>query len=123
MGQRCKKSLRRYLFVFYMIQLQFFLKRERFIISATENKSFRVDNVKFFIFGSMYLCKKTFGRQVAFLGQTGKSWSVIIQNVNGKIRANLIVFVFTNEYNNLMSARQIVQSFRSLVEKYDKWMN
>ena len=67
--------------------------------------------------------KKIFGRQVAFLSETGKSWSVIFQNVNGKIRANIIVFVFTNEFNNLMSARQVVQSFRSLVEKYDKWMN
>ena len=67
--------------------------------------------------------KKFFGRHVAFLGETGKSWSVIIQNVIGKIGANIIVFVFNNEFNNLMNARQVVQSFRSLVEKYDKWMN
>ena len=34
-----------------------------------------------------------FGRQVAFLGETAKSWFVITQNVNVKIRANIIVFV------------------------------
>ena len=63
------------------------------------------------------ICAKVFrGRQVAFLGKTDKNWFVIIQNVNEKIRANIIVFVFTNEINNLMSARQVVQSFRSLVE-------
>ena len=58
------------------------------------------------------ICAKIFrGRQVAFLGETGKNRLVIIQNINGKIRANIIVFVFSNEINNLMSARQVVQSF------------
>ena len=64
--------------------------------------------------------QKNFGRQVAFLGETGKNRFVIIQDVNGEIRANIFVFVFTNEFTNLMSARQVVQSFRSLVEKYGK---
>ena len=80
--------------MFYMIQLQFFLKRERLIISATENISFRVDNAMFFYIWLIVFVQKKIGRQVAFLGQTDKNRSVIIQNVNGKIRATIIVFVF-----------------------------
>ena len=44
-----------------------------------------------------YICAKiSFGRQVAFLGETAESCFAIIQNVNVKIRANIIVFVFNS---------------------------
>ena len=88
--------------MFYMIQLQFFLKRERLFVAATENVSFCVGNAKFFKFGSLHLCKNNFGRHVAFLGETAKSWFVIIQNVNVKIRAKIVLFNFFNEFTNLM---------------------
>ena len=43
------------------------------------------------------ICAKiNFGRQVAFLGETAESCFAIIQNVNVKIRANIIVFVFNS---------------------------
>ena len=41
--------------------------------------------------------KMKFGRQVAFLGETAESCFAIIQNVNVKIRANIIVFVFNSQ--------------------------
>ena len=41
------------------------------------------------------ICAKfNFGRQVAFLGETAESCFAIIQNVNVKIRAKFVVFVF-----------------------------
>ena len=59
-----------------------------------KNFSHRVDNAKFLKFGRLHLCKVFFGRKVAFFGGTAKIWFMIIQNVNGKIRANFIVLVF-----------------------------
>ena len=44
-----------------------------------------------------YICAKiSFGRQVAFLGETAESCFKIIQNVNVKIRAKFFVFVFNS---------------------------
>ena len=59
--------------------------------------------------------KIIFGRKVALLGGTANIWFVIIQNVNGKIRAKMLCAYFINDFMNPMSARQVVRSFRSLV--------
>ena len=65
------------------------------------------------------ICAKiVFGRKVVFLGKTVKNWFVIIQNVKEKITDIIIVFVFFTEFTIPMSARQVLQSFCSLVEKY-----
>ena len=55
---------------------------------------FRVDNAKFLNLFDCICAKITFGRKVAFLGDTSKNWFVIFANVNGNFTVNIIVIVF-----------------------------
>ena len=77
-----------------MIQFQLFLERNDLTNQLPQNFSFRVDNAIFLNLVDCNCAKFIFGRKVAFLGGTAKIWFVIIQNVNGKIRAGNIVFLF-----------------------------
>ena len=65
------------------------------------------------LLGSIF-AKIRIWRKVAFLGGAAKNWFVIIQNANGKSEPILFCSYFVNEFTNPRSARQVVQSSRSL---------
>ena len=94
MGLGCKKNLRWRLFLLHDSVAVVLAKKNDLTNQLPKKVSVRVDNAKFLQFGQVHLCKRFFGRKVAFLDGAAKNWFVIIQNVDGKIRANNIVFVF-----------------------------